>query len=243
MSRQPRLEKVAGRGRPSLSVERIIATALETVDEVGAQAFNMRMLAERLGSGTATLYRHFASKDEILIYVVDRVLGEMSTDQPEMAERALHGQGSEGNSWQKACAAGAERLYGVLRKHQGILPLLVSQIPIGPNGLKRREQGIALFLANGFPAELAARAYTSVAHYVLGFAIQQHSNVSNEAAEGEDLIGFFAALDASEYPAIAAAGRHLPGISVEDEFRFGLKLIIDGLNLALAEALRGTGKR
>ncbi|EPM92544.1 transcriptional repressor TetR, partial [Pseudomonas syringae pv. actinidiae ICMP 18804] len=37
MSRAPRVEKSAGRGRPSLSVERIIATALETVDEVGAQ--------------------------------------------------------------------------------------------------------------------------------------------------------------------------------------------------------------
>ncbi|AKT30630.1 hypothetical protein NZ708_14080 [Pseudomonas syringae pv. actinidiae ICMP 18708] len=42
MSRAPRVEKSAGRGRPSLSVERIIATALETVDEVGAQAFNTR---------------------------------------------------------------------------------------------------------------------------------------------------------------------------------------------------------
>ncbi|NVL31978.1 helix-turn-helix transcriptional regulator [Pseudomonas syringae pv. actinidiae] len=84
-----------------MSVERIIATALETVDEVGAQAFNMRMLAERLGSGTATLYRHFASKDEILIYVVDSVLGEC-TDQPEVAEHAPQGRGSGGHSWQKA---------------------------------------------------------------------------------------------------------------------------------------------
>lgn len=241
MNRAPRVEKSAGRGRPSVSVERIVATALEAVDEVGAQAFNMRMLAERLGSGTATLYRHFASKDEILIYVVDSVLGELLADQPEAVELVPQGQGSEGYSWQKACASGAERLYGVLRRHPGILPLLVSQIPIGPNGLKRREQGIALFLANGFPAELAARAYTSVAHYVLGFAIQQHSSASSEAAEGEELVEFFAALDASEYPAIATAGRHLPGVSVEEEFRFGLKLIIDGLELAASAWRKADG--
>ncbi|MGN2430643.1 TetR/AcrR family transcriptional regulator [Pseudomonas syringae] len=243
MTRAPRAEKSAGRGRPSVSVERIIATALETVDAVGAQAFNMRMLAERLESGTATLYRHFASKDEILIYVVDSVLGEMSADQSEVVEETRQGQGSDEHAWQKACASGAERFYRVLRKHPGILPLLVSQIPIGPNGLKRREQGIALFLASGFPAELAARAYTSVAHYVLGFAIQQHSHGASEATKGEDLVEFFSALDADEYPAIAAAGRHLPGISVEDEFRFGLQLIIDGLDLALAELRRGAGKR
>ncbi|AKF45880.1 TetR/AcrR family transcriptional regulator [Pseudomonas syringae pv. syringae] len=243
MNRVRRVEKSRSRGRPSVSAERIIATALEAVDEVGAQAFNMRMLAERLESGTATLYRHFASKDEILVYVVDSVLGEMSADQSDAAEGAPQEQGGDEHAWQKACASGAERLYRVLRKHPGILPLLVSQIPIGPNGLKRREQGIALFLANGFPAELAARAYTSVAHYVLGFAIQQHSNVASKASDGEDLVEFFSALDADEYPAIAAAGRHLPGVSVEDEFRFGLQLIIDGLDLALAGLQQGTGKR
>jgi hypothetical protein len=76
---------------------------------------------------------------------------------------------------------------------------------------------------------------------VLGFAIQQHSSASSEAAQGEELVEFFAALDASEYPAIATAGRYLPGISVEDEFRFGLKLIIDGLELAASAWRKADG--
>ncbi|WP_183132162.1 TetR/AcrR family transcriptional regulator [Pseudomonas syringae group genomosp. 3] len=232
--RSPRLQKAGGRGRPSVSFDRIIATALETVDAVGASAFNMRMLAERLGSGTATLYRHFTSKDEILVHVVDSVLGETAANQ----QTSPGNKGTDVATWQQACASGAEQLYGVLRRHPGVVPLLVSQIPVGPNGLKRREQGIALFLDNGFPAELAARAYITVAHYVLGFAIQQHASGSGEAVEGDGLVSFFATLDADEYPAIAAAGCHLPGISVEDEFRFGLQMVIDGLGLAF-DAQRG----
>ncbi len=226
-NRSPRLQKAGGRGRPSVSFDKIIATALETVDAVGASAFNMRMLAERLGSGTATLYRHFTSKDEILVHVVDSVLGETAADQQASSGK----KGTHAMTWQHACAS-------VLRRHPGVVPLLVSQIPVGPNGLKRREQGIALFLNNGFSAELAARAYITVARYVLGFAIQQHASGSGEVVEGDELVGFFATLDAGEYPAIAAAGSHLPGISVEDEFRFGLQLIIDGLGLAF-DAQRG----
>ena len=54
--------------------------ALEIVDEVGTDAFSMRLLADRLGSGTATLYRHLAGKDELMAYVVDRILGEVDVE-------------------------------------------------------------------------------------------------------------------------------------------------------------------
>ncbi|MEU0517239.1 helix-turn-helix domain-containing protein [Streptosporangium sp. NPDC006007] len=48
----------------------IVAVALQLVDEVGLQAFPLRTLADALGSGTATLYRHFAGKDELMTYVI-----------------------------------------------------------------------------------------------------------------------------------------------------------------------------
>jgi hypothetical protein len=37
-------------------LERIVATAARIVDEDGSDALSMRTLAQRLGSGTATLY-------------------------------------------------------------------------------------------------------------------------------------------------------------------------------------------
>ena len=49
--------KTAGkrRGRPALSVERIVSTAVELVDAEGVEALSMRALADKLESGTATL--------------------------------------------------------------------------------------------------------------------------------------------------------------------------------------------
>lgn len=222
LSRSQSSEKPVGPGRPSISFDKIIGTALQAVDEVGPQAFNMRMLARRLNSGTATLYRHVASRAEILAHVVDRVLGEVIV---------RDGNGSE-ITWQQACAEIAGGLYRALSTHPKVIPLLVSQVPVGPNALKARERGIALFLENGFPPHLAARAYTTIAHYVIGFASQLHAAGVPESQESEDLRRFYRKLDRKAYPATTTVAEYLPGTSADDEFQFGLKLVIDGLELA-----------
>ena len=219
-----RSERVGGRGRPPVSFEKIISTALEAVDEVGPQAFNMRMLAERLNSGTATLYRHVASKDEILVHVVDRVLGEVEIDPLRLAKLP----------WQKAYVSGATAFFKILSAHPKIIPLLVAQIPLGANGLAGRERWLSLLAANGFSPELAARAYVTMANYVVGFAIQQHPRDIEVSAHASDLKRFFSALDKSHYPHTVKLAGQLAGISIQQQFVFGLDLIIAGL-----EHLRG----
>ena len=63
----------------------------------------MRSLAQRLGSGTATLYRHFASRSELVAVVVDRMLGE-GLDMRAIA--AL--------PWQQACMSFAQHMFDAL---------------------------------------------------------------------------------------------------------------------------------
>ena len=194
------------RGRPPREVASIVEAALKLVDEVGAQAFSLRMLAEVLGSGTATLYRHFAGKDELMAYVVDRVLGE------------IHPCEQEGPvSWQQAMTSRAEAFYHALRRHPNTLPLLVAQVPVGPNGLAVRELALGLLLAHGFPTDLAARAFTAIGHYVIGFAIQQHGPGAPATTTGPQLQAFYRMLDP------------------DDEFRFGLGLLITGLERLRAQ--------
>src|SRR5256885_534505 len=129
------------RGRPPRSLERIVSAALEIVDEVGTDAFSMRLLADRLGSGTATLYRHLASKDELMAYVIDRVLGEVHIDVDADTDTLSN------TTWQDATARGARAFYEVLKNHPNVLPLLVSRVPVGPNALTNRERGLAVLLA------------------------------------------------------------------------------------------------
>jgi len=222
------------RGRPPRSLERIVGAALEIVDEVGAD-FSMRLLADRLGSGTATLYRHFAGKDELMVYVVDRILGEVDieTDADTL----------DGATWQQAIARGASAFSEVLQNHPNVLPLLVSQVPVGPNALLNRERIVAVLLACGFPLDLAAHAYTAVAHYVVGFALQQHGAGTPQQADAVKLRDFYRALDANTYPATVAAADELTSVPLDEEFRFGLQLVLDGIELARKGAAPAVSRR
>jgi AcrR family transcriptional regulator len=209
------------RGRPPRSLELIVGVALEIVDEVGTSAFSMRLLADRLGSGTATLYRHFAGKDELGVHVVDRMLGEVDFE--------IDADSLSNTTWRCATACGAGALYEVLKNHPNVLPLLVSRVPVGPNALIYRERSLAVLLVCGFPPDLAARAYTAVAHYVVGFTLQQYAPGAPRSEDAARLRHFYRALDPETYPATVAAADELTNVPPDEEFRFGLQLVLDGI--------------
>ena len=120
----------------------------------------------------------------------------------------------------------------MLKSHPNALPLLVSQVPVGPNALIHRERSLAVLLACGFPPDLAARAYTAVAHYVVGFALQQHAPEAPRREDAARLRDFYRALDAEIYPATVAAADELTSVPLEEEFSFGLQLVLDGVKRA-----------
>jgi AcrR family transcriptional regulator len=197
-----------------LPLDRIIATATRILDEEGADALSMRNLAQRLDSGTATLYRHFTGRAHLVAEVVDGVLAEAHVDDETL----------RGMPWQQACEALAHSLFDVFRRHPNVAALLVEQIPIGPNAMAQREQTIALLLESGFEPSLAAQACATVARFVLGFATQL--SAPSSTADGDEV---WQTLDPRTFPATASVADHLP-VPLEQEFAFGLELIINGLS-------------
>ena len=55
-----------------LTRERIVAAAIDLADADGLGALSMARLAERLGCGTMSLYRHVANKDELVVFMLSR---------------------------------------------------------------------------------------------------------------------------------------------------------------------------
>jgi len=51
--------------------EHLIITAIEVIDELGIQALSTREIARRQGISEAALFRHYKSKNELLIEVLD----------------------------------------------------------------------------------------------------------------------------------------------------------------------------
>jgi AcrR family transcriptional regulator len=206
------------RGRPALPLERILAAAVEILDERGADALSMRSLAQRLESGTATLYRHFANRSELIALVVDHILGEVETD-PHVVD---------GLPWPQACISFAEHMFDALSRHGNVASLLIDYTPMGPHAMAHRELCLSVLLANGFAPAVAAHAYATLARYVLGFAIQHCGSAGAQRdAESADA---FRRLDRSRFPATVAVAvaDDLP-VPLAEEFVFGLRLIVAGL--------------
>ena len=60
-----------------LTIDRIVATAVELLDADGIEAFSMRALARRLGHSTMATYRHVPNREALLQLAADAVEGDL----------------------------------------------------------------------------------------------------------------------------------------------------------------------
>lgn len=205
-------EERRARRRPradGLSVERIVDAALALVDAEGLDALTVRRLADDLGTGSASLYRHVASRDELLVLLVDHVLGEVDLPAADLADRAQ-----------------VEHLAGELRRvlmaHANLVPALTAAPLLGPNALRGSELALAGLLRAGFAPSTAVPAYLALVDFVLGTVFFDTSSAGRDLTQATD-DGRVAALPHE----VVGAGLVLP--STDDVFRFGLTTFLDGL--------------
>jgi AcrR family transcriptional regulator len=213
-----------GRQRARLSRELVIKGALAVADAGGLGALTIRFLANELGVKPMSVYYHVANKEEILDALIDVIFAEINLPVP-------------GRGWRSELQRRADSARKVLSRHRWAIGLLESRRNPGPANLRHHDSVIATLRDAGFSAEMTAHAYALIDSYVYGFALQ-------EAAlpfEGPESVGDVAQpmmelMAAGEYPHLVqmVTTYYLqPGYDFADEFRFGLDLILDGLERSL----------
>ena len=141
--------------------------ALALVDAEGLEALTVRRLADDLGTGSASLYRHVAGREDLLVLLVDRVLGEV-----QLPEAGAGGRDQ------------VEHLAGELRRvlmaHAHLVPALTAAPLLGPNARRGSEHALAGFLAAGWSASTAVPAYLALIDFVLGAVFFDTSSAGRE---------------------------------------------------------------
>jgi AcrR family transcriptional regulator len=200
-----------------LSRERIVAAAIELVEAEGLAALSMAKLAERLGCGTMSLYRHVANKDELLTFMLST-----APDPPPTAD--------DSSDWRGALDNWAAGLWDVYHRHPWVLQTAAAGPPLDPGQLAWLDAGLAALSDTGLSERDKLAAIMAVLHYVRGAAA-----LSIEAAvEGPDYPALLRRLlDGNRFPALAAA---LEAGVFDDadndhlaEFRSGLGQLLDGI--------------
>ncbi|HNX58293.1 MAG TPA: helix-turn-helix domain-containing protein, partial [Spirochaetota bacterium] len=67
--------------------ESITQSAMEIINEIGIEGFSIRELAKRQGITEAAIYRHYESKQDILLSIIT-IFRNFVTDEIQQIERA-----------------------------------------------------------------------------------------------------------------------------------------------------------
>jgi AcrR family transcriptional regulator len=205
----------AGRGRPAgLSRERIVAEAVAIADAEGLQKVSMKHLAERLGSGVMSLYRHVPGKDELVVLMYDSLMaGPLPMPDADHWRDLLRHWG-----------LGVRELFNA---HPWALGVATSERSMGPGEAGWVDTVIGRLTAVGLPADLGLIAVLTVDCFALGAVRPEISSDSEET----DFFQFLAdPVIGARYPNLARLIK--PGAAdagMGDHFEFGLERVLDGL--------------
>ncbi|MCP9619152.1 TetR/AcrR family transcriptional regulator [Nocardia otitidiscaviarum] len=210
--------------RRAPSVDRIVRTAIGIADADGLAAVSMRRVATDLGSGTASLYRYVASRDDLLDLMIDTVHGETEPPRPSGDGRA-------------DLAAIAGHLRDTLLRHPWLGPELAGRPALGPNSLRRHD--IALAAASELTSDitLAANIVDAVTAYVLGAAGQELAEMQAQRRSGlseqqwREAVGPYlrGVIAEGAYPHFARRVIDARDSSAAERFAFGLDCVLDGI--------------
>lgn len=210
-----------------LSLDRIVAAAIEIADAEGLPALSMARLAERLGSAPMSLYRHVTSKDDLYDAMIDAAARR--PDRPGTGE------------WRADLTVWVADLMAIYAEHPWVLEVPVRRPPLEPGQLDWLERGLRSLAAT--PLELDEKM--GVVLTLLGYARGQAALVNSLAAAADPSFGLSRPygevvadlVDDRRFPALAAAVRAglfaaVPPDASDDlraDADFGLGLILDGI--------------
>jgi AcrR family transcriptional regulator len=201
-----------------LTRERIVTAAIDLADADGLGALSMARLAERLGCGTMSLYRHVANKDELVVFM----LSEAPAPPPAPPD---------GANWRDTLSDWASGLWDVYHRHPWVLQAASSGPPADPGQLAWLDAGLATLADTPLSERDKLAAVMAVLHFVRGAAALSVETGAFDNSGYSDLLRRL--VDPARFPALmTAVGAGVFDGSDEDpltEFRSGVAQLLDGI--------------
>ncbi|GAA1287915.1 TetR family transcriptional regulator [Planotetraspora silvatica] len=206
----------------ALERDKIVATALRLLDEVGLEKLTLRRLAADLGVQAPALYWHFKNKQELL---------DEMTEVITIQEGPRLGPLGEGESWEAWLAEWVKEQRRVLNSHRDSARLTAGTHP-GEGMLATVEMILGSLTRVGFTVVDAMWGVTALLSFLSGFVLEEQAD--RERGTG-DWSQFQEAVEIlTPYPHLREAMIRIGGPQSQGAFEHGVTLILEGMRARLA---------
>jgi DNA-binding transcriptional regulator YhcF (GntR family) len=219
-----RTTRRAARERPAeLSRDHIVRTAVAIADAEGLTAVTMRRLATELDVAVMSLYRHVPAKEDLVVLMVDHVLGEEPLPESVSA------------GWRARVEAIARLQWRLVKRHVWVGSVMSLTRPLMPaNGMAQTDACMAALREQGLGAAQAMQVVLALAGLLSGVGASLQAEVETERETGltqsdwvEGQEEAFLRLDVGHrFPNLAAVD---DPPDLDEVFELGLSLLLDGL--------------
>jgi AcrR family transcriptional regulator len=223
--------------KPGLSVDAIVEAAVRIADDEGLDAVSMARVAKELTFTPMSLYRYVTSKDELL-----QLMWNASAQGAESLVL-------EGDGWRARLRMWATVQRDMIDRHSWITQMPMAAPPLAPNSLIFVERGLETLDGTGLSGADKLRVIGLISSYTLSEARMAHdaTRAANAAAAGNGPAWTFETLlrqlvDEHSYPRLHAIawsddiGDNPSGFAEQEEFRFGIDRILDGIERLIEQA-------
>ncbi|WP_406369423.1 TetR family transcriptional regulator [Streptomyces sp. NBC_00647] len=169
-----------------LSRERVLAAALDLVDQEGLSALSMRRLGARLGVEAMALYRYAEGKDALLDGLVEALYLELEEHLSAGHAPDAGSTESAPDAWRADLHRIARATYEVGLAHPQVVPLLSTRMLAVPLArrplavLKEHERVLALLEGAGLDRDRSAAVFRAFTGWVLGYlSVELRAMVDN----------------------------------------------------------------
>lgn len=220
---------------PPLTVSGIRRTAVAIADREGLESVTMRRLAAELGVGPMSLYRHVATKEELVVQMIEEVV-----DPDDLPEPGLGG-------WRAGLELIARRQWELYRRHLWAARAVSFTRPLLVPGLAAYTEWTLRVLADlGLSQRTCVQEAMAIHALVNAAALSVADEVDAEQESGVSLDRWRRAqrdraaelLDGGRFPLLEAAARADAFGDLDAQFEYALARHLDGFAVLLGRAQR-----
>jgi AcrR family transcriptional regulator len=229
---------VRGEAPPSarlpLDRDRIVAAAIEFIDDEGLAGLTMRRLGERLGVEAMSMYRYVPGKEDLLDAVVESLVMSMAADGDVLDEPR--------DGWQDFLQRLAHGVRRVALAHPKIFPLVASRPPEAPwlrpplRSIDWVESFLTGLISEGFTDDAAVAGYRAFSSFLLGHLLLEVATHGADVGPLDTIDdGSPDYADLSQAPTVARLRGSLSEDHAAIEFEEALENLLDRMALLRSE--------